>query len=111
MAAKQQSQRAGGRGEGAGDIRQIADVEIVVRAELNVMAVAQQGGHLGLRALGMLLGIGADHDAAIDVFLQAALDFRLKGGLGNEHHVVAILPLHRLALGFEHADDLRRARC
>ena len=77
----------------------------------NVMAVAQQSRHLGLRALGMILGIGADHDGAVDVFLKAALDFGLIGGLGNKHHVVVILALHRLALGFEHADHLRRARC
>ena len=50
---QQQRQGAGGGGEGAGDIGQIADVEIVVGAERDVMAVAQQGGHLGLRALGM----------------------------------------------------------
>ncbi len=92
---------------GAGDVGQVADAEIVVGAGRDVMAVAQQRGHLSLRAHGMLVGIRTDQDGAVDVLLQAALDFRLKGGFGNKHHVVAVLAVHGLPLALQHADHLK----
>jgi len=59
---------------GAGHLGQIANAEVVVGANGSVVAIAQQGGNLILRAGGGLARHRADHERARDELLQATLN-------------------------------------
>src|ERR1700730_2368933 len=102
--------RAGGSGECAGDIGQVANVEIIGGADRDLVTFSLQGRYLLLRTHGIVGGLGTDLDAAADVLLQASLNLGLKGRFGDEHDVVAVLTLHRLPLGEQDARHLKGNR-
>ena len=85
-----------------GDFLLVEDVEVVVAAGGQAMALAQQAGDL---LLGDFHAVGAgdlDVDGA-QVFVAG--DALHGGGVGNDDAVVLVLAAHARALAFEQADD------
>src|SRR5207302_356506 len=81
-----------------------ADVEVVLLARTDLMALAQERRDLVDRGIDGL-GRGRGSDDVVEPRLVAAADLLLRGAPGKQDGVVLILPGERLPLGREEAHD------
>jgi len=99
--AEQPGQDLGGAGQGARDLLQIHDREIIVFAGGDMAPLAQQLGHFALHARGRYAVAGRNLDAR-DVLIAG--DATPEGTHRHQHHVVLVHAGRGLALG-EHETD------